>query len=77
MPGARLKRAVTLVNNYICTTHEAPMLATLFFGVLDTQSGELWYINAGHDLPYVLRDGSIHGELPPTGPLVGAFPGVN
>lgn len=53
------------------------MFATLFFGVLDTASGELCYLNAGHDHPYVLRDGEIIAELKPTGPVAGALEGVD
>jgi len=52
---ARLKGAVTLVNDYICQIHDSTMFATLFFGILDTISGELVYINAGQDIPYLLR----------------------
>jgi serine phosphatase RsbU (regulator of sigma subunit) len=49
------------------------MFTTLFFAVLDTRSGELCYLNAGHDQPYLLKENSIRHELSPSGPLVGAF----
>jgi sigma-B regulation protein RsbU (phosphoserine phosphatase) len=49
------------------------MFATLFVGILDVQSGQLRYINAGHDLPYLLRRDSKFTNLSSTGPLVGAF----
>jgi phosphoserine phosphatase RsbU/P len=72
----RLGRAVTLVNNYIRTVHPTPLFATLFFGVLDTGTGELVYINAGHEVPYVLRESGGSESLPRTGLLVGAFQGA-
>jgi serine phosphatase RsbU (regulator of sigma subunit) len=72
-PELRLRQAVTLVNNYLCETHPANMFATIFAGVLDPASGKLWYVNAGHERPYILRDGVIHASLDSTGPLVGVF----
>lgn len=75
-PALRLSMAVTLVNNYICTIHESAMFATLFYAVLDTYSGVLTYLNAGHDYPYIIRNERILEKLPSTGPLVGAFDGA-
>jgi len=76
-PEDRLRKAVRLANNYICQVHDSAMFATLFFGVLDTTSGELCYLNAGHDHPYVLREGKIVAELKPTGPVAGALEGMD
>jgi serine phosphatase RsbU (regulator of sigma subunit) len=73
----RLKRAVTVVNNYIALTHRSPLFATLFYGVIDLESGALGYVNGGHDHPYLLRGGTVHAALAPTGLLVGAIAGAN
>jgi serine phosphatase RsbU (regulator of sigma subunit) len=67
----RLCKAVQLVNHYICTIHDSKMYATLFFGTLDTSSGELNYVNAGHDPPYLMERGKIIDQLNPTGPAAG------
>lgn len=67
----RLCKAVQLVNHYICTIHDSKMYATLFFGTLDTSSGELNYVNAGHDPPYLMERGQIIDQLNPTGPAAG------
>jgi sigma-B regulation protein RsbU (phosphoserine phosphatase) len=75
-PGKRLNGAVTLVNNYICQTHDSAMFATLFYGVVDAKSGVLVYVNAGHDYPFLLRNGEIHEKLMPTGPAVGVIQGA-
>jgi serine phosphatase RsbU (regulator of sigma subunit) len=72
-PEDCLLEAVKLVNRYICKFHGSAMFATLFFAVLDTQSGQLCYVNAGHDAPYVLRDRKIIGQIKPTGPVVGVL----
>ncbi len=78
-PVRVLKRTIRSVNDYIAVTHEKEgMFATIFFGILDTETGELFYINGGHEPPLVL--GNIGGTtgvkalLMPTGPAVGAYP---
>jgi len=75
--GERLVRAVSFANEYIYQIHDSAMYATLFFGLLNTQTGQLCYLNAGHDLPYILRGNAIRAKLGSTGPLVGALEGAS
>jgi serine phosphatase RsbU (regulator of sigma subunit) len=65
--------AVQLTNSYIAKNHEdLAMFATLFFGVLDPQNGDLAYISGGHDPLYIIKPGGgIKHFLGPTGPAVG------
>ncbi|GAB2748909.1 SpoIIE family protein phosphatase [Nocardioides pakistanensis] len=50
------------------------VLATVFYGVLDTSTGELVYANAGHPAPLVV-DGPTGTFLEdPPGPMLGAVP---
>jgi len=73
-----LKNAIDLTNNYIATHHaNANMFATLFFGVLDPATGELLYVNAGHESPLVVCDGRLKKQLDPTGPAVGMLPNMD
>lgn len=66
--------AVRQTNEYIAHTHgEAGMFATLFFGILDPRSGQLRYVNGGHEPPMILRDGRAIKYLKATGPAVGAI----
>ena len=68
----KLNYAVTLTNNYIANTHgETGMFATLFIGLLEVESGNLTYINAGHESPLVLKAGRLRAELARTGLAVG------
>ena len=68
-------RAVPFTNNYIAQIHgEEGMFATLFFGVLDPETGRLCYINGGHEPLYVVNSGSVKTMLKPTGPAVGMMP---
>ncbi|MDX1664160.1 MAG: fused response regulator/phosphatase [Candidatus Promineifilaceae bacterium] len=74
----RLRHAVSLTNDYIATTHgSSNMFATVFFALLDTASGRLVYINAGHEPPILLRGGGGQPTyLAPTGPAVGMLPNM-
>jgi sigma-B regulation protein RsbU (phosphoserine phosphatase) len=73
-PAERLRRAMSLTNNYIAETHEnSGMFATVFFGILDPRDGRLTYINGGHEPPLVVEAGAVCEHLRKTGPAVGAI----
>lgn len=74
-----LRDTITLTNNYIAVTHtQLNMFATLFFGVLNTESGVLEYVNCGHIPPVVLdRQAAVKTHLQPTGPVIGIMPGID
>ena len=64
--------AVSLTNHYIAHEHgEEGMFATLFFGVLDPQSGKLTYVNGGHEPLILFNHSGIKERLKATGPAVG------
>lgn len=64
--------AVALTNDYIEQNHSRmSMFATLFFGILDPETGLLAYINAGHEPLIVVGPNGVKEELQPTGPAVG------
>lgn len=68
-------RAVPFTNNYIAQIHgEEGMFATLFFGVLNPNTGKLCYINGGHEPLYVINSSGVRTMLKPTGPAVGMMP---
>ncbi len=66
-------KAVKLTNNYIALNHgDLAMFATLFFGILDPDSGSLSYINGGHEPLYIVGSGGgVKEQLSSTGPAVG------
>ncbi|MCK5575356.1 MAG: serine/threonine-protein phosphatase, partial [Sphingomonadales bacterium] len=73
-PDLLLKRCVEFTNNYIASTHgHTSMFATMFFGLLEPETGHIYYINAGHEAPLILKDGAIRTKLENTGPVVGLF----
>ncbi|MBI2419484.1 MAG: SpoIIE family protein phosphatase [Ignavibacteriales bacterium] len=76
-PDITLK-TVQMAHDYITTIHEdANMFATLFFGVLDTHTGEIEYVNCGHCSPVIYRLDGTQTELEPSGPVVGMFPSTD
>jgi len=70
-PSAVLARANDLLHGDIPPN----MFVTCLFAVLQPSSGRLRYANAGHDLPYVSRDGRVR-ELRATGMPLGLMPGM-
>jgi len=68
--------AVASVNTYLCGHNEAEMFVTAWFGVLDPKTGEVEYVNAGHNRPYVVRkDGRAERIDVRGGRILGMYPG--
>jgi serine phosphatase RsbU (regulator of sigma subunit) len=71
-PEERIEHAISFTNNYFAETHgKTSMFCTLFFGILDTRTGKLRYVNGGHLPPAVVRQGQVINTLMLTGPAVG------
>jgi serine phosphatase RsbU (regulator of sigma subunit)/ketosteroid isomerase-like protein len=68
-PGDVLGR----VNDPLATDIPSNMFVTCFYAILDPESGSLIYANAGHDLPYLHRDGEAE-ELRARGMPLGLMP---
>lgn len=71
-------RAIRLTNDYIAINHgDLGMFATLFFGVLNPNTGELTYVNGGHEPLMVLTpQGEVREELRASGPALGIVPKI-
>ena len=73
----RLTNAMSLTNNYIAETHgKTSMFCTIFFGILDTYTGKMTYINGGHLPPKLINQHGFKEVLRVTGPAVGTTPGT-
>jgi serine phosphatase RsbU (regulator of sigma subunit) len=70
-PGGVLAR----VNKTLLVRIPPNMFVTCFYAILDPKSGSLSYANAGHDLPYLHRNGDAE-ELRATGMPLGLMPGM-
>lgn len=71
--GKYMLSIITSVNTYISKTHDREnMFATLFMGLIDPKANKMYYVNAGHDTPFVFnQDGGVARSLQPTGPALG------
>jgi serine phosphatase RsbU (regulator of sigma subunit) len=70
-PGEVLAR----VNETLVARIPPNMFVTCFYAILDPKSGNLTYANAGHDLPYLHRNGDAD-ELRAIGMPLGLMPGM-
>src|SRR5262249_54169596 len=65
-PGECLRRT----NALLCLDNSAELFVSVFYGVLDTRTGELAYCNGGHNPPYVMRKSGEVTLLEGTGGVV-------
>ena len=56
-PGADLGTVFSEVNDILCASNSEGMFITAFEGVLDLVTGELRFVNAGHEIPFISRAG--------------------
>ncbi len=76
-PGSLILRAISFTNNYIAEIHgRTSMFCTIFFGILDTKTGVLTYVNAGHQPPRVINHQGLKETLKVSGPAVGITAGL-
>ncbi len=61
--GEGPKETLERVNRFVCADNDACMFATVFYGILDLQSGDLVYSNGGHNPPLVYRKGEGRAEV--------------
>lgn len=54
-PGRDLGEVFTEVNELLCESNSEGLFITAFEGVLDLVTGELRFVNAGHEIPFVYK----------------------
>jgi sigma-B regulation protein RsbU (phosphoserine phosphatase) len=70
-PGEVLRK----FNTMMIPESDSSTFVTVFFGVLNTHTGEVQYSNGGHNLPYLVRSSGEVDQLPMSnGVLLGKFP---
>jgi sigma-B regulation protein RsbU (phosphoserine phosphatase) len=70
-------KLITELNRYLLTSSSPETFITLFFGLLDLDTGELRYINCGHPAGILMRpDEKKHEGLDEGGPILGILDGV-
>lgn len=71
-----LGEAIDAANHQLCLSNDANMFVTAFLCVLDYESGELSYVNAGHNPPLILHDGEWEWIRDVSGMPLGLFDGI-
>ena len=56
-PGRDLGKVFTEVNDLLCESNSEELFITAFEGVLDLETGEFVYVNAGHEMPFISKAG--------------------
>jgi sigma-B regulation protein RsbU (phosphoserine phosphatase) len=74
-PAASVFSAVANTNAYIEKHHgDEGIFATMFFAILDIDSGSMHYINAGHEPLFLIRPSDDIEMITTTGPAAGIMP---
>jgi phosphoserine phosphatase RsbU/P len=67
-------RILDRVNNELAQDNDACMFVTIFLGILDIRTGEIFYANGGHNPPLIISENdSIEFIKQTAGPVVGAL----
>lgn len=73
--SSRQESACDRINRMLCELTARARFATLFWGLYDSASGTLRYVNAGHAPPMLIRSGENRIErLEQGGPVLGLLP---
>lgn len=65
------------LNRNLCQHNPNMMFVTLFVGILNKRTGELFYVNCGHCVPYIFSDGKANPIEGLSGPAIGVAPGFD
>ena len=74
--GLPLDEAVLSANHQLCLGNDAGMFVTCWVGVLDYATGELDYVNGGHNPPLLMHDGAWSWLRETSGLPLGTFDGL-
>lgn len=73
--AATLGEALTFANARLCQQNDSALFVTAFVVALDVVTGEVEYANAGHDRPWLAREGAPSWLGAPAGLPLGALEG--
>lgn len=65
------------VNDLLCSENYMDMFITVFYGVLNTSTGDLFYCNGGHNPPWIVKKDKIEKLEIASGPALGMFEEAN
>ena len=62
-PGKDLGEVFTEVNNLLCEANSEGLFITAFEAVIDLETGDVRYVNAGHEMPIIARKGGAYEAI--------------
>lgn len=71
-----LAKAITQANDELCANNDAMLFVTAFAGILNHETGEIKYINAGHNKPLFQKDGKFSWLQGRSGPPLASMDGI-
>ncbi len=71
-----LASVMTRLNRLTCANCPANRFITVFFCILNGETGELIFCNAGHNPPLIIRANGEHEQLEGGGPVIGIIPTI-
>jgi len=71
-----LASVMTRLNRLTSANCPANRFITVFFCILDGETGELTFCNAGHNPPLIIRNNGEYEQLEGGGPVIGILPSI-
>ncbi|MBT3216743.1 MAG: PP2C family protein-serine/threonine phosphatase [Candidatus Marinimicrobia bacterium] len=63
IPGVEPSDILFRANNDLSKDNDQGMFCTIFYGILNTKTGEVHYSNGGHNPPYIVREDGTNEQL--------------
>jgi sigma-B regulation protein RsbU (phosphoserine phosphatase) len=77
LKGISSEECMEYVNRLLCNESVSGMFVTVFYGILNTSTGEVEYVNAGHNPPYVISGNEVRKVEMTNGTILGCFEDFN
>ena len=71
-----LSAVMSKTNDELCENNEAGMFVTLFTAIVELSTGEITFVNAGHNPPFVRRNKKFSSLGVAKSPIFGTLPGL-
>ena len=75
--GVTAQECMNYVNRLLCNDNDSGMFVTVFYGILNLTTGEVEYVNAGHNPPYVLSGQDVEMVKMTGGTVLGCMEDLN
>lgn len=75
--GSSLTDTMRFINSHIRAAFLKSTFITLFYGIYNADNGQMHYINAGHNFPFIIRQNGSHEFLTTSSPALGLTDDIN